>query len=129
MNLLNEIQRNYSCDKNRIYVMGLSMGGYATWTLLENYPDVFAAGVPICGWGNVYNAHLLVDIPIRIYHGRNDTTVSFSQSQAMYDAIIECGGKKVIFTKLSGYGHNVWEYAAYDDEMHEWLFSQSLKKR
>lgn len=72
LHLLQAIQKSYSCDNNRIYVTGLSMGGYATWDLLEEYGDIFAAGIPVCGGGNSKKAYKLKDIPIRIYHRRWD---------------------------------------------------------
>ena len=128
MNLLAEIQNQYSCDENRIYLTGLSMGGYATWELLQNYSHVFAAGVPVCGFGNEMNAAALVDIPIRIYHGTADPTVSFSSSQSMYDAIVAAGGKKVELFPLEGVGHDAWSYAYADTSMFEWMFSQDKSK-
>lgn len=128
MNLLDEIQKNYSCDKNRIYVTGLSMGGYATWNLLEEYGDVFAAGIPICGGGNTYNASELKDIPIRIYHSTDDTTVPFSLSQNMYDAIVNAGGKKVKLVTLYSVGHNSWDSAYSDRDTFSWLFAQDKAK-
>ncbi|MBR5472917.1 MAG: prolyl oligopeptidase family serine peptidase [Clostridia bacterium] len=128
MNLLEEIQKQYSCDENRIYLTGLSMGGYATWELLQNYSHIFAAGVPVCGFGNEMNAAALVDIPIRIYHGTADPTVSFSSSQSMYDAIVAAGGKKVELFPLEGVGHDAWSYAYADTTMFEWMFSQDKSK-
>lgn len=128
LHLLNSITKQYSCDKNRLYVMGLSMGGYATWDLLERCGDVFAAGVPICGGGNRYNGAAYKDIPIKIYHGTADTTVSFSSSLAMYNAIIAAGGQKVDFIQLDGVGHNAWDYAFSDREMFCWMFAQNKSK-
>lgn len=125
VHLLEEIMQKYSCDSNRIYVMGLSMGGYATWALLERCGDIFAAGVPICGGGNTDKGAAYVDIPIKIYHGTADTTVSFSSSQAMYNAIINAGGQKVDFIQLEGVGHNAWDYAFSDREMFYWMFAQN----
>ena len=128
MNLLDEIQKTYSCDKNRIYVTGISMGGYATWNLLEEYGDVFAAGIPICGGGNTNNASKLIDIPIRIYHSTDDTTVPFSLSQNMYDAIVNAGGKKVKLVTLYSVGHNSWDTAYSDRDTLSWLFAQNKAK-
>ncbi|MBR3968940.1 MAG: prolyl oligopeptidase family serine peptidase [Clostridia bacterium] len=128
MHLLEKIQNEYSCDENRIYLTGLSMGGYATWELLQNYSHVFAAGVPVCGFGNEMNAATLVDIPIRIYHGTADPTVSFSNSQSMYDAIIAAGGTKVELFPLEGVGHDAWNTAYADSTMFEWMFAQDKSK-
>ena len=125
LHLLNNIQKKYSCDSNRIYVMGLSMGGYATWSLLERCGNIFAAGVPICGGGNYDNGAVYKNIPIKIYHGTDDDMVAFSSSQLMYDAIVQAGGKKVDFIQLQGVGHNAWEYAFADREMFSWMFAQN----
>ncbi len=128
LHLLQEIQNEYSCDENRIYLTGLSMGGYATWELLQNYGEIFAAAVPVCGFGNEMLAHTLVDIPIRIYHGTADPTVSFSSSQDMYNAIVAAGGQKVELFPLEGVGHDAWLYAYADTTMFDWMFAQDKSK-
>lgn len=128
MRLLFDIESKYSCDTNRIYVSGLSMGGYATWSVLERYSDVFAAGVPICGWGDSSKGSVLAKIPIWIYHGDADNTVSHYCSQEMYNAIKSAGGSMVHFTTLNGVGHNAWDYALSDRDMFCWMFAQNKNK-
>ncbi len=125
LHLLNKIQQDYSCDKNRIYVTGLSMGGYATWEILEHYGDIFAAGVPLCGFGNTDNGAAFKDIPIRIYHGTADPTVSFSSSQRMYDSIVAAGGQNVELFPLLDVKHDAWNYAYADRDLFAWLFAQN----
>ena len=125
LHLLEKIQKTYSCDKNRIYVTGLSMGGYATWDILESYGDIFAAGVPLCGGGNSGNGAAFVDIPIRIYHGTNDPTVSFNNSQNMFNAIKAAGGEKVSLYPLQGVGHDAWNPAYRDRDLFSWMFAQN----
>lgn len=125
LRLLEEIERTYSCDSNRIYVTGLSMGGYATWDLLENYGYKFAAGIPVCGAGNNYNGRAFIDIPIRIYHGTKDPTVNFSASQSMYNAIKNAGGQKVEIFPLERVGHNAWDPAYSDRDTFSWLLAQN----
>lgn len=128
MHLLYKIESEYSCDKSRIYVAGLSMGGFATWSVLERYSNHFAAGVPICGWGNAYAAEQLAEIPIWIYHGDADQMVSYSASTIMYNAIKDAGGEMVHFTTLFGVGHNAWDYALRDRNLFCWMFAQSKGK-
>ncbi len=128
MHLLEEVQNKYSCDKNRIYLTGLSMGSFATWDLLENYGDVFAAAVPVCGGGNEMNAAAYVDIPIVMYHGTADPTVSFQSSQRTYNAIVAAGGTKALLIPLEGVGHDAWKQAYADRNMFAWLFSQDKSK-
>ncbi len=124
LRLVDEITNKYSCDKNRIYVTGLSMGGFATWDLLENYGHKFAAGIPVCGSGNSGNGSAFVDIPIRIYHGTKDPTVNFSSSQMMYNAIINAGGRKVELFPLEGVNHNAWDPTYSDRDAISWLLCQ-----
>lgn len=128
LNLLDEIKGRYSCDENRIYVTGLSMGGHGTWNLLQEYGNIFAAGMPICGWGDTSKGYALKDIPIRIYHSKDDPTVSFAGSSQMHQAILNAGGKKVKFIELDGLGHNSWDYAYSDREAICWLFAQNKVK-
>lgn len=128
MHLLDKIRSEYSCDSDRIYVSGLSMGGYATWQVLERYGDLFAAGTPICGWGNTYAGAQLAKIPIWIYHGDSDQTVSYNASVEMYNAIKNAGGNMVHFTTLYGIDHNAWDYALADRKLFCWMFAQSKPK-
>ncbi len=128
INLLKEIQNKYSCDKNRIYLTGLSMGSFATWDVLERYGDMFAAAVPVCGGGNEMNASAYVDIPIVMYHGTADPTVSFQSSQRTYDAIVAAGGTKALLIPLEGVGHDAWKQAYADRNMFAWLFAQDKSK-
>ncbi len=125
--LLDCIINEYNGDRNRIYVTGLSLGGYATWNMLENYGNFFAAGVPVCGWGNTSAASVLANIPIWVFHGTNDTTVNISSSEAMVRAISNAGGGMIEFTRLNGIAHNAWDYAYTNREMFCWMFSQNLE--
>ncbi|MBE6787968.1 MAG: hypothetical protein E7537_06445 [Ruminococcaceae bacterium] len=125
MRLLLEIEKTYSCDTNRIYITGNSMGGHGTWNLLETYGEHFAAGIPICGWGNPLNAPKLKNIPIWIYHGDQDPTVPVTASKLMHKAIKTAGGKKVQYTELEGVAHDSWPTAYSNRELISWLFYQN----
>lgn len=125
MKVLYNVEENYSCDKNRIYVMGLSMGGYGTWSVLQRYGDHFAAGVPICGWGDPSQAGKMTNIPIWIYHGKLDDTVQIERSEEMYSAITGAGGKKIKFTRLDATSHSAWLDAFADRELISWMFAQN----
>lgn len=118
-------------DANRIYVVGLSMGGFGTWDILARHSDLFAAGVPICGGGPMDAIEILKDIPIYTFHGTQDETVPFIGTEEMVNKIKEAGGEKLNFVVFPGEGHSIWNKAiCYEgDETHpaldEWLFSQS----
>ncbi len=118
-------------DEDRVYVIGLSMGGFGTWDILARYPNLFAAGVPICGGGPTDKIDVLKNIPIYTFHGTSDKSVPYSGTQAMYNAITAAGGNKIIFYTFQGAGHGIWndaiKFAGSDTQypaLETWLFSQ-----
>ena len=115
-------------DTTRLYVTGISMGGYGTWEMLQRFPDRFAAGMPICGGGDTNLASRLVDIPLHIVHGDQDDAVPVVRSRSMVDAIRAAGGKKVSYVEHAGAGHNVWTRTYADAKNLDWLFSQKRGK-
>lgn len=125
--LLAYVQKTYPVDEGRIYLTGLSMGGFGSWTLAATHPDKFAAVVPICGRGNPADAEKLKDIPIWAWHGLDDSVVPPAGSEAIVTAIREAGGKKVLYTTLEGIGHNAWSSAYGTPELYSWLNKHSLQ--
>lgn len=125
MRLLLDIEKNYSCDTNRIYITGNSMGGHGTWNIIENYGDHFAAAIPICGWGNPLKANSLKNLPIWIYHGDADPTVNVESSRMMYNAIKNAGSTKIHYTELPGVQHDSWTQAYQNRDLMSWMFSQN----
>lgn len=117
-------------DADRVYVVGLSMGGFGTWDILARYPDLFAAGVPICGGGPSDRIDVLKDIPVYAFHGDRDGTVPYTGTQAMYEDILAAGGTQILFKTFAGAGHAVWNDAiSFEGEaglppLGSWLFSQ-----
>ena len=109
-------------DPERFYVMGASMGGYATWQLAISMPEYFAAIVPICGGGMYWNAYRLKDIPVWAFHGALDTVVLPEESKKMVDKINLSGGN----AKLTIYpenNHNSWSDTYANREIYNWLLS------
>lgn len=109
-------------DKEHFYVMGASMGGYATWQLAMSMPDLFAAAAPICGGGMYWNAGRLVNVPIWAFHGGLDDCVYPEESKKMVDAVNGCGGN----AKLTVYpdnGHDAWSDTYKNPEFFKWLLS------
>jgi predicted peptidase len=122
--LLDDIVGKYKVDKDRIYVTGLSMGGFGTWSLAAAYPDRFAAIIPICGGGNPATATKLKDLPIWVFHGAKDKTVPASRSEAMVKALKDAGAKHVTFTLYPEAGHNAWTPTYSNPKVWEWLLKQ-----
>jgi predicted peptidase len=118
--LLVQVQRSYRVDSDRIYLTGLSMGGYGTWELAEEYPERFAAIAPICGAGNPENAARLKNLPIWVFHGERDTVVPFQRSVEMVEAIKKVGGHVRLTTYLDK-GHDVWTATYSNLQIYNWL--------
>lgn len=112
-------------DPNRVYVTGLSMGGYGTWYAAAASKDVFAAAVPICGGGDPTWAKRYQGMPIWTFHGTEDKAVPVGRSREMIEALATVGHEpKVIYTEYEGGGHDVWTQTYRRDDLFRWLFSQ-----
>jgi len=129
--LLDALQLEYtSIDAHRLYITGLSLGGYGTWDTIERWPNYFAAAAPIAGAGDPTKAAVLTHLPIWAFHGSKDTTVPVSGSRDMINAIRAAGGNPR-YTEFSGAGHGVWGYVYSLTNTSDrvsgffpWLFSQ-----
>jgi predicted peptidase len=124
--LLDEIEVNYRVDKNRIYLMGLSMGGFGTWALAAKQPERFAAIAPICGGGDPKTAPLIKNIPMWVFHGEKDDVVDPAKSQEMVDAVKAAGGNPK-FTLYPGVDHDAWDPTYANEEFWKWLLAQRKK--
>jgi predicted peptidase len=127
--LLDQLEKQYKVDKNRIYVTGLSMGGFGTWGLLYNYPNYFAAGVPICGGFDPAEAKRYINTPLWVFHGAKDGTVRVTMSTDMVDAIQAAGGKRVKLTVYPDLEHDSWTVTYDNPELYQWLLQQKLGRR
>lgn len=129
--LLDTLQEEYSSiDAYRLYITGLSNGGFGTWDAIERWPYYFAAAAPIAGAGDPSKAAVLKKLPIWAFHGSADTIVPVSGSRDMIAAIRAAGGHPQ-YTEFPGAGHSVWRYAySLSDSSKQitdffpWLFSQ-----
>jgi predicted peptidase len=126
--LLDSVIKHYRVDKKRVYLTGLSMGGYGTWSLAAAHPEKFAAIAPICGGGNPADAPKLAKLPIWVFHGGKDTTVSLQRSQEMVDALKAAGGAPK-FTIYPDAGHDSWTETYNNPEFYQWLLAQVRTKR
>ncbi len=121
--LLDSIVKAYKIDTNRIYVVGLSMGGYATWDLVMRNPRKFAAALPICGGADTSLAASIKHVPLWVFHGDSDHTVPVSGSREMVAALRKAGGTPV-YTEYKGVDHGSWGPALQEPKLAEWLFTQ-----
>ena len=124
--LIDILLKKYSIDQKRIYVIGLSMGGFAVWDIISRFPNKFAAAVPICGGGDEKKAKSLTKIPIWVFHGEKDKVVKTLRSRNMVNAIKKAGGNPK-YTEYKDVGHNCWGKTFNDDNLYKWLFLQSKK--
>lgn len=114
-------------DKTRFYSSGISMGGYAAYQLMMSRPKLFSAGLICCGGGMYWNAGRLIDIPLRIFHGAQNTTVLPCESEHMTERINQYGGsaKLTIYPDCT---HNCWDKVYTNKENFDWLLSKSKEK-
>jgi predicted peptidase len=123
LELVIAIEEKFQVDTDRIYVTGISMGGFATWETLIRYPQKFAAAIPVCGGGDASHADRIRDIPVWAFHGTNDPTVPVECSRSMIKTIEKAGGHPG-YTEYPGVGHNSWDRAYTEPALLTWLFSQ-----
>lgn len=126
--LLNDLIRQYKVDKDRIYLTGLSMGGYGTWDLATRYPERFAAIAPICGGGEPKNACQLKDIPTWVFHGAKDEVVFPYQSEKMVEALKACGGD-VHYTRYPEAHHDSWTATYANPALYEWFLKHKKQNK
>jgi predicted peptidase len=122
--LLDEVVARYRVDPQRIYVTGMSMGGFGTWGLALLAPQRFAAIAPVCGGGQPFLAERLVDLPVWAFHGANDPVVPFERSEEMVQALQQIGGN-VRFTVYPDTGHDSWTPTYDNPELYRWLLEQT----
>jgi predicted peptidase len=126
--LLDDIEARYKVDKERIYLTGLSMGGFGTWSLACAYPERFAAIVPICGGGEPSEASKIKDMPVWAFHGVKDKVVSVEKSREMVNAVNSVGGN----AKLTVYpeaGHDSWTQTYDNPKLYDWFLEHRISDR
>lgn len=126
LDILAEVQKQYKVDPKRIYLTGLSMGGYGTWSLAAAHPDRWAAIAPVCGGGDPKQAAKIKDLPCWCFHGDADKAVAVTRSRDMIEALKKAGGSPK-YDEYPGVGHNSWDRAYGTKELYEWLLKQHLK--
>ena len=130
MKMVDTICEQYPIDKRRIYIMGLSMGGFGTWEAVQRWPERFAAAVPICGGGDhTYIKPIAKSAPpIWAFHGDKDKAVPVERSRQMVEALKKAG-VKVKYTEYPGVGHNSWDNTFAEPGLLDWILSQQRAKK
>ncbi|MCX7819338.1 MAG: prolyl oligopeptidase family serine peptidase [Kiritimatiellae bacterium] len=118
--LLDDVIAAHRVDRDRVYVTGLSMGGFGTWRLAAEFPELFAAIAPICGGGPWYRAGALRQVPAWVFHGADDPVVPLRESEVMVEALRRVGAQPR-FTVYPNTGHDAWTAAYEGPELYEWL--------
>ena len=125
--LIDHLIENYSIDPNRIYLTGLSMGGYGTWQISHEYPERFAAVAPVCGGGlfvSPYFMDRLKNLPVWAFHDKRDDVIPYQESVSMVEGVNAAGGNAKLTTLDEG-KHNISEEAYNNDELYDWFLKHS----
>ena len=125
LDLMSELETSYAIDAQRRYVLGQSMGGFGTFAIITMRPKMFAAAVPLCGGGDESKAKEIAHVPIWVFHGELDQSVSVERSRNMVAALTQAGGKPK-YTEYKGEGHTIWTKVVKEPEVLPWMFSQKM---
>ncbi len=130
LELLDSLIQSNPIDSDRIYITGLSMGGFGTWDAIRHRPTLFAAGVPICGGGDSSKTSIetIKHVPMWVAHGEDDRAVPVKRSQEMV-AALKAAGANPIFDLQKGVGHNSWASTYRNIKMYQWMFEQKRKRQ
>ena len=128
LGLLDHLETTHRIDPDRIYVTGLSMGGYGTWALASQAPERFAAAVPICGGGDVALADTIGDLPVWAFHGTDDPVVPVEQTTRLVERLEERGGD-VKLTLYPDVKHDSWTQTYDNPAVYEWMLSKRRSDR
>lgn len=128
LKILDEVRKGFKVDDTRLYLTGLSMGGFGTWSLAAAHPDKWAAIVPICGGGDPRAAEKIKDLPCWCFHGDADKAVDVKLSRDMIDALKKAGGNPR-YTEYPGVAHNSWDRAYGTAELYDWLLKHRRASR
>lgn len=123
VDLIGELRRSYNIDSSRLYVAGQSLGGFGTFAIISEFPQLFAAGVPLCGGADETKISSIIKTPLWVFHGERDGAVPVEFSRRIVAAIRKAGGN-VKYTEYPAAGHNIWLNVVKEPELLSWLFAQ-----
>jgi predicted peptidase len=124
LELIDSIVDKFSIDRNRLYIYGISMGGFGVFSILAKEKGKFAGAYAVCGGSDVKAAPKLLGTPLWIFHGEDDDVVPVRLSRDVYKEMIRLGGKKVKYTEYPGVKHNSWENVSREESLIPWLLAQ-----
>lgn len=125
LELIDHLEKTHRINPQKIYLTGLSMGGYGTWYFATRAPERFAAIAPICGGGVPYQMRWIKHLPVWAFHGDKDTAVPVEESTRLIAALKQQGNQNAKITVYPGVGHNSWSEAYNTEELYQWLLSQT----
>ncbi len=125
--ILESLQKEFHIDPDRVYLSGISMGGFGTWFLAMTFPNRFAAAVPVCGGADPRKASLIAKLPIWTFHSEDDAVVPVAGTREMVAALKAAGSavKYTEYPKALGYNHRSWIPAGRTPELVPWIFQQA----
>jgi predicted peptidase len=126
MAILDELIDKHPIDHKRIFLTGLSMGGYATWDLAKEYPDMFAGIVPVCGSSSIERVERLENVPVWAFHGALDEAVPLREVEELITALTLCDGTGKLTVYPEG-SHDIWTEAYQTEELYSQFFQKSLR--
>jgi predicted peptidase len=123
LEILNEVEKKYSIDADRVYPAGQSMGGLGVWALLQAYPERWAAGLVLCAYDNFTNVRALTHIPVWVFQGDADLIVPVETVRQMVKDLKKAGGN-VRYNEYHKVAHDVWEKAFTEPDLVSWVAQQ-----
>jgi len=128
LDLTDSLLKELPIDADRVYIIGMSMGGYGAFDAVQRRPELFAACVSICGAGDLSKAKDIAHVPVWAFHGDADNAVPVSGSREMIDALKKAGAEPK-YTEYAKVGHNSWSPAFEEKEFWNWIFAQKRAKK
>lgn len=123
-------KKNYACDTTRVYVLGMSLGGYGTLDFCGTYPDKVAAAMALCGGCSLKDRSGLGKLPLWIMHGTADRAVGIKESKVVVNDLVSNGNdKRLRYDWLQGASHGALARFFYLRKTYDWLFSHSLRDK
>ena len=123
VDLIDALAREFPIDRQRIYVVGQSMGGVGVWDLISKRPELFAAAVPVCATANAQRVPAAAGVKVWVFHGAKDTGMPVADARQAVAAFQAAGGA-IKYTEYADAGHDVWTRAFAEPDLPAWLFAQ-----